>query len=127
LISTRTPHPISKFDTAMLDAVDEALGSLGDKARETILFHLEKKYALKRNEIPANLETFANAIEAIFGEGAKFLELLIMKKFQEKIGRIFKMDDADYAEYIIAAADFSKKIMELSQYDQTETSATIET
>ena len=115
MISTRIMQPTSTFDAAMLSAIDEALGSLGEKSRETIFFHLERKYDLKRNEIPSNLENFASVIETIFGPGAKFLELLIMKKFQEKIGGIFKMDEADHAEYIIAAADFSKRIVELSQ------------
>jgi len=94
------------FEKLLLEAVDEALASLGGSAKQAIYFHLENKFRITRNEIPLRLEDFANGLEKIFGVGAQFLEILIMKKLYEKTGQPLKWSgnkELIFAEYVAAA------------------------
>jgi hypothetical protein len=75
------------FDEILLAAVDESLSSLGQSVKQAVFFHLENKFKVPRSEIPKRIGDFANGIEKIFGLGAQFLEILIMKKLYEKIGQ----------------------------------------
>ena len=94
------------FERLFLESIDEALASLGDSAKQAIYFHLEKKFEIERNEIPQRVEAFSEGLGKIFGVGAQFLEILIMKKFYEKIGRPVQLDKSReliFAEYVAAA------------------------
>ena len=101
------------FKTLLLEAVDEGLSSLGEPSKQAIYFHLERGFNIKKQEIPHRIGAFAKAIEKIFGLGANFLEILIMKKLYEKIGRVFewqKPTEFVFIEYVSAAQrNFLKK------------------
>jgi hypothetical protein len=100
------------FDKLLLEAVDEALSSLGGSVKQAIYFHLENKFKMARNEIPQHVEDFADGIEKIFGLGAQFLEILIMKKLYEKIGQPLEWSENEelvFAHYIAAARRSFKK------------------
>lgn len=90
------------FEEILLEAVDEALSSLGDSAKQVIYFYLEKTYKIKKQDIPHKIEEFADAIEKIFGLGAKFLEILIMKRLYEKVGGVFDYNQENlvFTEYV---------------------------
>ena len=96
--------PKRDFEKILLEAVDEGLYSLGQSSRRAIYFHLEKNFNVKKQEIPSKIEVFADAIEKIFGSGANFLEILIMKRLNEKIGKleskIVEKKDYDFSDYI---------------------------
>jgi hypothetical protein len=78
-------NPKSKqFDELLLTAIDNAFISLGESVKKSIYFHLEEKFELKRSQIPSKLKKFQEAIEQIFGSGARFLEILIMKNLYIK-------------------------------------------
>jgi hypothetical protein len=90
----------------LLEAVDEGLSSLGESSKQAIYFHLAKSFNVKRNAIPFEIVAFAEAIEKIFGLGANFLEVLIMKRLHEKIGVVFDWNESKkfvFAEYVMAA------------------------
>lgn len=94
------------FERLFLEAVDEALASLGESAKQSVFFHLENKFEIKRNEIPKRIEDFAEGLEKIFGAGAQYLEILIMKGLYERIGRPLEWDKCKelvFAEYVVAA------------------------
>jgi hypothetical protein len=104
------------FQKLLLEAVDEALCSLGDSARQSIYYHLESKFELTRDEIPCRLEDFEVGLEKIFGEGTHFLEILIMKQLYEKVGttaEVMKWDESKefkFTDYVKAAEqNFLKK------------------
>jgi len=100
------------FDKILLEAVDEAFSSLGDSARQAIYFHLENKFKITRTDIPNNIEDFADGIEKIFGIGARFLEILIMKKLYERIGRPLEWNENSelaFTNYVEAARRTFKK------------------
>jgi len=94
------------FDRFLLEAVDEGLSSIGESSKLAIYFHLEKGFKIKRHEIPCKIEEFTDAMEKIFGLGANFLEILIMKRLHEKIRRNVRLKDSKnftFAAYVTAA------------------------
>lgn len=94
------------FEKLLLEAVDEALASLGDSAKQAIYFHLEDKFEITKDEIPQHVEDFATGLVKIFGVGAQFLEILIMKELYERIGQPLKWNGNNeliFTEYIVAA------------------------
>ncbi len=106
-LETESPQPNPRFRKLLLEAVDEALSSLGDSVKQAIYFHLEKTFEIKKQEIPDRIEEFTKAIEEIFGLGAKLLEIRIMESFYEKDGHMFKYfpekDELLFPEYMKAA------------------------
>ena len=62
------------FDELLLSAIDDALNSLGESVKQSIYFHIENKFNIKKREIPKNLKKFQTSLEKIFGQGALFIE-----------------------------------------------------
>ncbi|MFB3887941.1 MAG: hypothetical protein ACE14S_00495 [Candidatus Bathyarchaeia archaeon] len=94
------------FDALLLDSIDAALAQMGESIRQSIFFHLEISFRLKKNEIPQNLPRFQEGLEKIFGVGARFLEILIMQNLYSRIGRPFIMENnaqLDFIKYMEAA------------------------
>jgi hypothetical protein len=94
------------FEKLLTEAVDEALTSLGESAKQAIYFHLENKFKIAKKDIPYRLEDFADGLEKIFGLGAHFIEILIMKSLFEKIGQPLEWNQSKelvFVEYMAAA------------------------
>ena len=72
------------FDQLLLDAIDEGLSALGEAGKASIYIHLEGSFNIRKQEIPNKLDDFSNALQRIFGLGARQLEILIMKNFMKK-------------------------------------------
>jgi hypothetical protein len=90
-----------EFEELFIEAVDEALKTLGENGRQTVFFLLEKSYSLKRQEIPRKPETFAAELEKIFGAGALVLQKLVLESLYPKLGLKYE-DKRDYtfADYL---------------------------
>lgn len=97
------------FRKLLVEAIDSALSSLGDSARQSVYFHLEKKFRITKGDVPNRIDDFSHGLERIFGEGARFLEILIMKKLYEEMGfqgDILKMEQRKefrFTDYVKAA------------------------
>lgn len=93
------------FETLLLEAVDEQLTSLGESSKQALYFHLEKGFNIKKDDIPYKTEAFVTAMEKIFGMGADYLEILIMKSLHDKIGERVDLDKTTltFLEYVEAA------------------------
>lgn len=93
------------FEKLLLEAVDEQLTSLGESSKQALYFHLEKGFNIKKQEIPQKTEAFVDAMEKIFGQGADYLEILIMKRLHSKIGLEVKLSSPSltFTEYVKAA------------------------
>lgn len=93
------------FEKLLLEAVDEQLTSLGESSKQALYFHLEKGFNIKKHEIPRKTEAFVGAMEKIFGQGADYLEILIMKRLHSKIGLEVKLSTPNltFTEYVEAA------------------------
>jgi len=95
-----------EFDKLLLNSIDEALLSLGESARQSIYFHIEKNFKLRREEFPKNLDSFQLSLERIFGIGSRFIEILIMKNLYTKIGHPLHMENnaqLEFLKYVAAA------------------------
>lgn len=101
------------FEKLLLEAVDDGLSSLCSSSKQTIYFLLENTFNISRRDIPSKNEEFADALEKIFGFGAKPIEILIMQRLYEKVGGVVKypeQKDLVFAEYVAAARQsFLKK------------------
>lgn len=93
------------FETLLLEAVDEQLTSLGESSKQALYFHLEKGFNIRKDEIPYKTEAFVTAMEKIFGLGADYLEILIMRSLHDKIGERVDLDRTTltFLEYVKAA------------------------
>jgi hypothetical protein len=76
------------FGQILLEAIDEALLSLGESVKFSIYYHLERKFQINRQDIPSRIEDFSDALEQIFGVAARNLEILFMKNLHSKIGEL---------------------------------------
>ncbi len=95
--------PRNDFERLLQEAVDEGLSALGESGKQAIYYHLERILGIRREEISRNVEAFAEAIEKIFGQGANYLEILIMKRLYEKTGLSLKgkrLENLGFTEYI---------------------------
>ena len=95
------------FDKILLNAIDEALNSLGESVKQSIYFHIENKFCVARNDIPESLQDFQGGLEKIFGTGAQFIEILIMKNLHSRIGLPLKMENEqlEFVKYVDAAKE----------------------
>jgi hypothetical protein len=94
------------FDELVAKAVDSAFLTLGSSARDAIYFHLNDRFEIAKDEIPSRLVDFDQALERIFGNGARFLEILIMKKLYEQIGKPLRWnenEDLVFLKYLATA------------------------
>jgi hypothetical protein len=101
-----TEKKTMKFEEVLLEAIDEGLSLLGESSKQAVYFHLEKTFKMNRVDIPYRIEEFTDAIEKIFGTGAKILEIQIMKCLFKKVGYSFKhypkQKNFTFTEYVAA-------------------------
>lgn len=108
----KLPKNSDEFDELLLSAIDEALSSLGESVKQSIYFHIEKKFNVAKDKIPQKLEEFQGGLEKIFGAGAQFIEILIMKNLYSKVGLSLKIDgeQLEFVRYVDAVREgFRKK------------------
>jgi hypothetical protein len=75
----------TKFDNILLEAIDTAFSALGQNVKFSIYFNLETKFGLPKKDIPDKISDFSDALDKIFGQAARSLEILIMKCLNEKV------------------------------------------
>jgi len=84
----QTPNEDSaqkKFNDYLIEAVDEALTTLGEPVKNTVYFQLENSFNIPKNEIPDQIDKFTNIMHKIFGLGASRLEIKFIKNLYSKI------------------------------------------
>ncbi len=102
-VSTLESPQSRDFKKLLLEAVDETLSLLGDSSKRAIYFYLERNFSIEKRDIPTKIEEFTNAIENIFGNGAKILEIRIMEHLYKSVGSTFEYSpeksDLFFADY----------------------------
>jgi len=73
------------FNKILLEATDDALSSLSESVKESVYYYLEKTFSIKKCEIPYRTDDFSDALEKIFGLGARPLEIMFIKHLHAKI------------------------------------------
>jgi hypothetical protein len=95
------------FEELLLEAVDEELSLLGESVKQAVYHNLKKTFKIDKHAIPYRIHQFATAIEKMFGDGAKLLEIQIMKRLHEKVGQNVEYfpESADllFIQYVEAA------------------------
>ncbi|MBT0160408.1 hypothetical protein G4O51_10545 [Candidatus Bathyarchaeota archaeon A05DMB-2] len=93
------------FDGLLLRAIDEALNSLGKSVGQAIYFHIENTFGINRTQIPENLQAFQEALEKIFGAGARLIEVQIIKNLHVMTGNslVMKRSEFEFIKYVDAA------------------------
>lgn len=74
-----------RFSEILLESIDRAFLTLGENAKSSLYFHLETKFAISRQDIPDRINDFSDALEQIFGLGARQIEILIMKYLNQRV------------------------------------------
>lgn len=74
-----------KFDEFLLEAIDEALSSLGDPIKNTLYFQLEESFKIPKDEIPKHIDGFSDFLYELFGLGASRLEAECMRNLHSNI------------------------------------------
>jgi hypothetical protein len=98
-----------KFNAAIIEAVEESLSLLSIPVKDSAYLHLEKTFKIKKQEIPSRIEDFTDAIEQMFGVGAKLIQIRIIEGLHKRIhGFMFfpKMGDVDFKEYVVSLRAF---------------------
>jgi len=94
------------FEEVFLEALDEGLLCLGESGRQAVYFHVERLFGIKKGEIPFRVKDFADALEKIFGPGARLVEIQIMKSLYRRVkaplGFYRKPQNLSFAEYVDA-------------------------
>jgi hypothetical protein len=94
------------FEELLAEAIDEGLSLLGESSKQVVYCYLGKTFKMNRQDIPYRIEEFIDAIEKIFGNGAKILEIQIMKSLYKKVGTKIKhyseQKDLEFTEYVAA-------------------------
>ena len=83
-----------KFDEYLIEAIDDALTSLGTAVKNTFYFQLENNFNLPKNEIPEQIDKFSDIIHKIFGFGSSRLEIMFIQNLCPKI-----KISVEFAEY----------------------------
>ena len=93
----------NSFETAIIEAVDEGFSPLGHSSKQAIYCNLENTFKIKKQEIPYKIEEFADAIEQIFGAGAKLIKIRMIEALHERIQDFVhfpKKGDLVFTEYV---------------------------
>ena len=78
------------FERCIVESVEEALSSLGELPKQTILLNLEKHFGVKLQDIPNNFAAFDGALKKIFGANASLLEGFILRRLDKEVGLTFE-------------------------------------
>jgi len=73
------------FETTVTEAIDEVFTTLGENIKRAVYIYLENNYGIRKDQIPRKIEGFSAAIESIFGNAAKLVELKIIEELHGKV------------------------------------------
>jgi hypothetical protein len=76
--------PDRNFNQVLIETLDNVLLSRVEKFRQSIYNQIETQYQIGKEEIPNNIQKFANAIEKILGDAALIFEIQIMQIIHQK-------------------------------------------
>ena len=84
LQGTQIEPNTGSFNKTVLTAVEDSLSALGELTKQEIFNHLKEQHNISMKEIPSRIWDFAEALEESYGQGAKLIEIQIMKTLYQK-------------------------------------------
>jgi hypothetical protein len=100
----------NKFEVAIIEAIDESLDTFKNLNKQEIYSRLENSFGIKKQELPRKIEDFADAMEQMFGIGAKLIEIRIIKIIHERIPEFVftpRKGAVFFKEYVASLRTFS--------------------
>ena len=91
------------FEKLLTKAVDKAFSSLFHSQKQNLYSHLSSCYNISKQDIPYTLDDFVNALQEIFGSGAKLVEIEMMKNLHAMVKSTTfapNKSDLSFAEYV---------------------------
>lgn len=91
------------FEKLLTEAVDNAFSSLFHSHKQNLYSHLQRCYNINRQGIPYNVDDFVNALQEIFGSGAKLVEIEIMKSLYALVQNYtfaLNQSELSFTEYV---------------------------
>jgi hypothetical protein len=108
---TQNPSLPLTFDLAVIESIDEVFTNLGENVKEAMYSYLEIRYSMQKEQIPSMIDEFTDAVESLFGEAAKLVELKIIERIQGRVkGFSYKSKTTEifFSEYISALQMYLK-------------------
>ena len=96
------------FERIVMGTVDNVFSSLGESCKQSIYFRLKNSFNISREEIPHRIDAFADALEEMFGVGAKLIKIEIMKLAFSQVRTIkypTKQDALLFTDYLKELGD----------------------
>jgi hypothetical protein len=100
------------FNQILLEAIDDTLSSLSESVKKSLYYHLEKIFNIKKYEIPYRIDDFSDALERIFGLGARPLEIMLIKHLHNRIGIDCKWD---LPKWVVPELTFKQYVLLMKQ------------
>lgn len=97
-----------KFDQYLIEAIDEALTSLGAPVKNTVYFQLENNFNIPKTEIPKQIDKFSDILHKIFGFGASRLEIMIIQNLRVKTNVKVELNEYEWplSKWIVSDISF---------------------
>jgi len=105
---SKTGSPVLSEDLrkALARSIEIGLDSLGGNVGRVILYHMERKYSLTLDDMIDRPESFVEALQGMFGDGAFTLEQMVVETVLQNI---------PIARESLQTRRFSRLISELRQ------------
>ena len=103
-----------EFKAAIIETVEESFSSFCNIDKEAVYLHLENTFKIQKREIPCKIESFADALEQMFGSGAKLLEIRMIASLHKRIPEFVffpKKGDVCFKEYMASLRAFWLQIL----------------
>jgi hypothetical protein len=86
----------SNFEALVIETIDQTLSKLGIGVKQVFYSFLEHHYKLGKEDIPARIGDFDDALGKIFGPSASIVEIDILKGLQQKVPSfIYTLESTD--------------------------------
>ena len=104
-----------KFDKLLIEAIDEALSSLGAPVKNAVYQHLQDDFSIEKDMIPGQIDEFSTIIHKLFGFGASRLEIKFMANLNAKVEVDIKMPEYEWplSKWIIADLSFTQYVYDV--------------
>lgn len=99
----------NKFEVIMTEAIDESLASFENLNKQEVYSYLENVFEIRKEEIPYKIEDFADAMNQMFGIGAKLIEIKIIESIHKSIPDFIftpRRGDVIFKEYVASLCTF---------------------
>jgi hypothetical protein len=102
---SQQPISLISFEMVVMESIDEVFSTLGENVKQAMYSYLENNYGMKKDQIPSMIDDFTTAVESLFGDAAKLVELKIIEKVQGRVkGFVYKSNSKEifFVEYLSA-------------------------